>query len=318
MVSFDQVTYPSAPHALPFRTICGEYRARRASDLAAAVSKHVLGLTTPPSDLQIVWTALDKALTASEVAYGALAAMKEVMASIRQEPDEPDDDFRQRMSTGYNETLKTENECQTFDHPLTQILHEMQATAVCLSGGGIRSASFALGVLQGLSRFSRPSMWKAGSKSIMDSLDYLSTVSGGGYIGSWLMAWSQRSCYSRTVSELATSSATSADPEPQPIRRLREYTSYLSPNYGFTLDTLTLGAIVGRNMILNWLTLVPAVICLLCLPEFLWIASYALPFAGAAADQVVSAGDAAGCALRNCRFRLRGGANELAPLRLEV
>ena len=150
MVSFDQVTYPSAPHALPFRTICGEYRARRASDLAAAVSKHVLGLTTPPSDLQIVWTALDKALTASEEAYGALAAMKEVMASIRQEPDEPDDDFRQRMSTGYDETLKTENECQTFDHPLTQILHEMQATAVCLSGGGIRSASFALGDPAGL------------------------------------------------------------------------------------------------------------------------------------------------------------------------
>jgi hypothetical protein len=284
VVSFDQVTYPSAAHALPFRTICGEYRARRASDLAAAVSKHVLCLPTTPADLQVVWTALDKALGASEEAYGALAAMKEVMASIRQEPDEPDDAFRHRMSAGYDATLKAENDCQTLDHPLTQILHEMRATAVCLSGGGIRSASFALGVLQGLSRFSRPSTWNSGGKSIMDSLDYLSTVSGGGYIGSWLMAWSQRSSYGRTVSELATSAATSADPEPQPIRRLREYTSYLSPNYGFTLDTLTLGAIVGRNLILNWLTLVPAVICLLCLPEFLWLASYALPFAGQQQD----------------------------------
>ena len=284
MVSFDQVTYPSVAHALPFRTIFGEYRARRPGDLAAAVSKHVLGLVTPPADLQTVWPALDKALAASEEAYGALAAMKEIMASILQEPDEPDDAFRLRMSAAYNATLKAENECQTLDRPLTLILHEMQATAVCLSGGGIRSASFALGVLQGLSRFSRPSTWKSGDKSIMDSLDYLSTVSGGGYIGSWLMAWSHRSCYRQTVSALAASAATSADPEPQPIRRLREYTSYLSPNYGFTLDTLTLGAIVGRNMILNWLTLVPAVICLLCLPEFLWLASYALPFAGQRQD----------------------------------
>lgn len=279
MGSFDQVTYPSADHALPFRTICGEYRARRAGDLAAAAARHILNVDNPPADLQPVWTALDKTLSASEDAYSALAAMKDVLSTIRQEPGELDEDFRQRVATGYEESRKAETQCQVCDRPLKQILHDMHATAVCLSGGGIRSASFSLGVLQGLARFSRPSEWALGDRTVMDALDYLSTVSGGGYIGSWLMAWAQRSRYSDAVSQLATSAPTSGDPEPQPIRHLREYTSYLTPKYGFTLDTLTLGAIVGRNMILNWLTLIPAMICLLCLPEFLYVVSYGMPFA---------------------------------------
>jgi hypothetical protein len=61
-------------------------------------------------------------------------------------------------------------------------LPENQAlTALCLSGGGIRSASFALGVLQGLAKH-----------RVLERFDYLSTVSGGGYIGSWLTAWIHR------------------------------------------------------------------------------------------------------------------------------
>jgi predicted acylesterase/phospholipase RssA len=52
---------------------------------------------------------------------------------------------------------------------------------LALSGGGIRSATFCLGVLQALSQRQR-----------LASFDYLSTVSGGGYIGSWLSAWIKR------------------------------------------------------------------------------------------------------------------------------
>lgn len=44
-----------------------------------------------------------------------------------------------------------------------------------LSGGGIRSATFCLGVIQGLSQH-----------GILKAVDYLSTVSGGGFIGSCL------------------------------------------------------------------------------------------------------------------------------------
>jgi predicted acylesterase/phospholipase RssA len=49
--------------------------------------------------------------------------------------------------------------------------------ALCLSGGGIRSATFALGAIQGLAE-----------RGLLSRFDYLSTVSGGGYIGSWLTA----------------------------------------------------------------------------------------------------------------------------------
>ena len=48
---------------------------------------------------------------------------------------------------------------------------------LAFSGGGIRSATFNLGVLQALSQF-----------GLLRHTDYLSTVSGGGYIGSTLSA----------------------------------------------------------------------------------------------------------------------------------
>ncbi|MGO7055972.1 hypothetical protein ACC739_29855 [Rhizobium ruizarguesonis] len=48
-------------------------------------------------------------------------------------------------------------------------------TGLALSGGGLRSAAFCLGAIQGLN-----------SKQVVDSIDYLSTVSGGGYTGSTL------------------------------------------------------------------------------------------------------------------------------------
>ncbi len=52
---------------------------------------------------------------------------------------------------------------------------------LAFSGGGIRSATFNLGVLQGLDRL-----------GLLSKIDYLSTVSGGGYIGGWYGAWLSR------------------------------------------------------------------------------------------------------------------------------
>src|SRR4029077_17283690 len=53
--------------------------------------------------------------------------------------------------------------------------------AICLSGGGIRSATFNLGILQSLA-----------SLGAIDKFHYISTVSGGGYIGGWLSSWIHR------------------------------------------------------------------------------------------------------------------------------
>ncbi|HZM88938.1 MAG TPA: hypothetical protein VFF31_20600, partial [Blastocatellia bacterium] len=52
---------------------------------------------------------------------------------------------------------------------------------LALSGGGIRSATFCLGLLQ-----------KMHEMGLLRAFDYLSTVSGGGYLGSWWSAWLAR------------------------------------------------------------------------------------------------------------------------------
>ena len=52
---------------------------------------------------------------------------------------------------------------------------------LALSGGGIRSATFCLGMLQGLHE-----------RKQLGLFDYLSTVSGGGFVGGWWSAWLSR------------------------------------------------------------------------------------------------------------------------------
>ena len=59
---------------------------------------------------------------------------------------------------------------------------EAELVGLALSGGGVRSAAFALGVLQALEE-----------TDVLQRCDYLSTVSGGGYIGSSLSAALQSS-----------------------------------------------------------------------------------------------------------------------------
>src|SRR5688572_23614521 len=51
-------------------------------------------------------------------------------------------------------------------------LNDKCPAALCLSGGGIRSATFGLGILQGLSK-----------RGLLQKFHYLSTVSGGGFLG---------------------------------------------------------------------------------------------------------------------------------------
>jgi hypothetical protein len=62
-------------------------------------------------------------------------------------------------------------------------------SALAISGGGIRSASFALGVIQQFMNEKPSEADDKSTESCFDRFDYMSTVSGGGYIGSavsWL------------------------------------------------------------------------------------------------------------------------------------
>jgi len=92
-------------------------------------------------------------------------------------------------------------------------------SGLCLSGGGIRSATFNLGALQGLARL-----------GVLKQFDYLSSVSGGGYIASWLSSWIQRTQSPQAVEEsLAHVARDALAPEPEPIAHLRRYSNYRHP-----------------------------------------------------------------------------------------
>jgi len=137
---------------------------------------------------------------------------------------------------------------------------EKPLSALCISGGGIRSATFALGALQGLV-----------GHGLLDQFDYLSTVSGGGYIGSWLTAWIKRAGgLENVIPRLRPNAEPVPSGEVDPIGHLREYNNYLSPRLGFfSADTWTLGATVVRNILLNWLVLVPLLMVALMIPRLL-------------------------------------------------
>jgi hypothetical protein len=128
--------------------------------------------------------------------------------------------------------------------------------ALCLSGGGIRSATFSLGVLQGLAQRGR-----------LKDFHYLSTVSGGGYIGAWLSAWIRRTNFS-TVNDALKDSA-SGLPEAEPIRWLRCYSNFLAPVRGLSSDSLALVAIFARNLALHWIALIPILALVLLIPRII-------------------------------------------------
>lgn len=144
-----------------------------------------------------------------------------------------------------------------------------ELSALCLSGGGIRSATFCLGVMQALAQ-----------KGLLDKFHYLSTVSGGGYIGSWLAAWIAREkSQAKVVQQLANAGRAE---DPVPVQRLRAYTNYLSPVWGLSTDFLSMVAIFLRNLILNWLVLVPLIVAAAMVPR-LQLAMVSLQDTGALA-----------------------------------
>ncbi len=142
--------------------------------------------------------------------------------------------------------------------------------SICFSGGGIRSAAFNLGVLQALAE-----------KKLLPKIDYLSTVSGGGYIGSWFMALLHRNESLEEVQKLlkpkivfddkdrtsptkdGQAQASVEQGEPQAIHHLRTHSNYLAPKVGiFSTDLWALWVIYLRNTFLNALVLGPLMLAI--------------------------------------------------------
>jgi hypothetical protein len=119
---------------------------------------------------------------------------------------------------------------------------------LALSGGGIRSATFSLGVLQVLAR-----------NKLLGAFHYISTISGGGYAGAFLQALIRRRGFAGAYKVLQSSVEDVADDESangsidaqRPIRHLRAYSNYLSPRKtAVSGDTLGLLGTYVRNLLL--------------------------------------------------------------------
>jgi hypothetical protein len=139
-----------------------------------------------------------------------------------------------------------------------QVAAELRLSGMCFSGGGIRSATFNLGVLQGLAAHGK-----------LGCFDYLSTVSGGGYIHQFLASWIACENLAKVQEQLTPiPGAQHRALWPDPLRWLRRYSNYLTPQKGFfSADTWVVGAIWLRNTLLNQIVLVSTLLLLLLLPH---------------------------------------------------
>ncbi len=127
------------------------------------------------------------------------------------------------------------NQSPSVDHGLT---------GIALSGGGIRSATFSLGVLQAIS-----------AAGILPRINYLSTVSGGGYIGTAMSVGMSTSGgkfpFSQTGGDIGETPET---------RHLRDNSRYLVPN-GLP-SVISAFVIYLRGIAMNVLVVLPLILVL--------------------------------------------------------
>lgn len=127
------------------------------------------------------------------------------------------------------------------------------AIGLAFSGGGIRSATYCLGITQVLAR-----------RGLLPQFDYLSTVSGGGYFGSFLSAYlgtgALEKPHGTDVQETAarireTFIAGPDQREPRAVRHLRNSSRYLL-NGEFWAKTAEIGMVLA-GVLFNLLIILP-------------------------------------------------------------
>ncbi len=141
---------------------------------------------------------------------------------------------------------------------------EARLCGIGLSGGGIRSATFSLGILQAFAAAGKLLDAKGNS-----AFDYLASVSGGGYIHQWLLSWSwnEEGGFPTVARRLVPPPAPgSAAVIPDQITWLRRYSSYLTPQRGLlSADSWTMATTWLRNTTLNQIILFSFfALCIIC------------------------------------------------------
>lgn len=123
------------------------------------------------------------------------------------------------------------------------------AFGLALSGGGIRSATFCLGVIQVLA-----------DRGLLGQVDYLSTVSGGGYAGSMLSArLGDQKVAPRDLGQ-------SAGPDPEALQVVRRRAQFLG---GSLLHRWRMAIETLLGMACNWC--VPLTLLGLCATLAVWL-----------------------------------------------
>ncbi|MFA7185428.1 MAG: hypothetical protein WC082_11065 [Victivallales bacterium] len=127
-----------------------------------------------------------------------------------------------------------------------------------LSGGGIRSATFCLGVFQGF----------ASIRGLLARVSFLSTVSGGGYFGTFLggifmrQKLNSKENYADNAEKILRQEIS-----PEIVGYLRNNGNYLAP--GGTADYMKIGAVCLRNLLAVNFVLATAALAILFFAELL-------------------------------------------------
>ncbi len=144
---------------------------------------------------------------------------------------------------------------------------------IACSGGGIRSATVCLGAFQALAR-----------NDLLRRIDYISTISGGGYFGSFLGSMYRpqnpdEQAYPESIPDVVTEDL--ANDQSTPVKWLRKNGRYIAPNG--PADYFNIAAIYIRNWLgvqyvvgITFITLFLLLIAVRSLASWQWGAVFSL------------------------------------------
>lgn len=202
------------------------------------------------------------------------------------------------------EACRASGECGVEYAAASGALPPNKLAGLALSGGGIRSATFCLGLLQGLN-----------DAGLLHAFDYFSTVSGGGYVGGWWSAWLARTDEDQRGGEKIFPPAEQIVPETysaqksmrvgqadkphmqgtklmaahrgnvgqeriadllsagnDPLHHLRLFGNYMTPRKGaLSADTWRAVTIISRNILLTWLILLPLLVAAIIVGQLYFV-----------------------------------------------
>ncbi len=134
----------------------------------------------------------------------------------------------------------------------------LDAVGLAISGGGIRSATFSLGVVQYLAR-----------KGIIKSVDFVSTVSGGGYLGSFMSSYLNDPDNAKAGLDPEKHQwpfGKAGDVESKAVRHLRNHSKYMAEG-GIKTHAMALGQMLYGVMV-NLLLTLPFILLAVVLAKY--------------------------------------------------